>query len=126
MLYVLLPDFRNLSSDSILELIIAWRSLCAKCLFTVGLKCAFFSFSDAAIEIFLWFGEIPKVVLEGSNEDLIALIHSTPALFLAHVVPSIFNIGNCTFIDGSHVGIHHRAIEGTIEFLILEGLSLNR
>jgi hypothetical protein len=63
--------------------------------------------------------------LEVQDESGIAILDRAPALLLAHVVPSVFNVWHCAFIDGSHVGIHHRAIKLSVQFLVFQSFGLN-
>lgn len=126
LLDVLLPDLLDLRPYSIFKLTVARSCLSAEGFLAVGLQCPFLSLTNAAVEVFLGLGQVTQIVLERPDENLIAFVHGPPALLLAHVIPGIFDIGDSAFIDGSHVGIHHGAVEGAVEFLVLQGLGLDR
>jgi hypothetical protein len=74
---------------------------------TIVVSGFFLSFFGALHKFFFRLRKVFKVVLDILDVNLIAFFDSAPALFLAHVVPCIFNIRNCAVIDGAHIGVQH-------------------
>ncbi len=69
--------------------------------------------------------KIAKPILDGIPIYFKALLEGTITLLLAHVAPSIFDVGNCALIDRLHVRSDHRAVESAIQLLILKGFGFD-
>lgn len=122
---VLFTTFSDGISHPIFQLFKKIDWFLTQCFFSEKLDCLFFSFTYYSLEFFFWFWELFKVIFNLFNKELITIVKSFSALFLTHVIPSIFNVGNCTFIDSINIRIHHRAIHISVEFLILKRFSFD-
>lgn len=55
------------------------------------------------VEVFFGSWKIAESILDRIGVDLEAFFKGAVALLFAHVTPSIFDVGDSTFIDGLHV-----------------------
>lgn len=97
----------------------------SKSSFFEHLDCLLLGFINTFVKAFLRFRKISESVFHFFNENFITIIKSSLTLFLTHIIPSIFNIRNSTFIDSIDIWADHCAIHVTIKSLVLKGFNFN-